>query len=123
MIERIRSIMILKKIFENIKGKQKLKILKYNKKMKLKLNIKLKDYSDYLLLKELNQKYNLNIKDLDIKDLKLDNKENIDEIFEYINKLEFKELKKLDLSEIGIKDIQILEKFTFFNAFIFDILF
>ena len=55
---------ILKEIFENIKNKRKLNIIKYNKRIKDKLNINKKDYEIYITLREFNDIYNINIKEI-----------------------------------------------------------
>ena len=39
MLENVKSKYILKEIFENLKNKRKLKIIKYNKRIRLRLNI------------------------------------------------------------------------------------
>ena len=61
MLNDIKSNFILKIIFEYIKRKQKLKIIKYNNRILNKLNITSKDFEIYSLnnklLKEFNNKY------------------------------------------------------------------
>ena len=115
MLEKIRSKAILKKIFINLKKRKELKILKYNKKLMFKLNIQKKDFEDYKILKELNQKYSLNIKDIDVRCLRFEEKNNIEKIFEYINKIEFKELIGLYINKTNLSDIKILERCKFEN--------
>jgi len=66
-------------------------------KLKSKLNIK-----DFLPLEDFNKKFNLEIKDNHITELKLCNKNYNDEIVEYIGKLDLKKLKMLSLSENDI---------------------
>ena len=51
-----------------------LKISKYNKHLQNKLNIGIKDFQNFSDLKEMNVIYHTNIKDTDIKCLKLINK-------------------------------------------------
>ena len=97
MLNKIRSLLILKTIFKNLRQRLKLKILKCNKNLLFKLNIKLKDFQDYELLNGLNKKFNLNIRDTDIKILELNNKENINEILEYIVKINFRGIIELSL--------------------------
>ena len=71
MLDNVMSKYIVKEIFENIKNKRKLNIIKCNKKIKMKLDINKKDFEIYITLKEFNNKYNINIEDIDIKELKL----------------------------------------------------
>ena len=71
MLDNVKNKYILKEIFESIKNKRKLNIIKYNKRIKRKLNINKKDYEIYISLREFNNKYNINIEDLDIKELNL----------------------------------------------------
>ena len=61
----------------------------------------------------MNQKFNLNIKDIEIKELNLKDKYLGNEILEYLKKIEFKELKELDLSDNTISDIKVLDKVKF----------
>ena len=51
MLDKMRSKYILKELFENIKNKRKLNIIKYNKRIKDKLNINKKDYEIYITLR------------------------------------------------------------------------
>ena len=71
MLDNVKSKYIIKQIFENIKNKRKLNIIKYNKRIKIKLDIDKKDFEIYITLKEFNNKYKINIEDIDIKELKL----------------------------------------------------
>ena len=110
MLEGIRSKYILSLIFQNLKQKTKLKILKNNKKLKKKLNIKLKDFEQYQKLKELNHKLNLNIEDTNIKKINLSrmcigNKE-----FQYLGQVEFGNLEALNLNQNNLTNINALEK-------------
>ena len=110
MIDNVKSKYIVKEIFENIKNKRKLNIIKYNKKIKIKLDINKKDFEIYITLKEFNFKYNTNIQDIDIKELKL----NIgNEGLKDLVKINFNNLEVLDLSYNKISDINILEKVKF----------
>ncbi len=47
ILNKIRSSYILKRIFENINQKNRLELIKYNKKFQKRLTIKLKDYKKY----------------------------------------------------------------------------
>ena len=113
MLDKVKSIYILKKIFEKIKKKRKINIIKYNKRIIVKLNINKEDFEIYIMLKELNNKYNTNIKDLDIKELNLGARQIENEGLKVLVKIKFKELNKLDLSFNKISDISILDKANF----------
>ena len=115
MLNKIRSKKILKDIFVNIKKRIRLNILKYNKKFLNKLNINKKDFEEFKLLDELNQKLDLDIKDIDTARLNLDTNKFDDEILEYFYKINFNELKELDLKIKRISDLKILEKIKFEN--------
>ena len=78
--------------------------------MKDKLNIHLKNYQDFQLIKELNQKFNLKIKDIDIELLDIQDKNLENEIFKYFNKIEFYELREINLNENKISNLNDLEK-------------
>ena len=67
MLDNVKSKYIVKEIFENIKNKRKLNIIKYNKRITTKLNINKEDLEIYKTLKEFNNNYNTNIEDTDIK--------------------------------------------------------
>ena len=62
------------KIFTNVKNKRKLKIVKYNKRILKKLNITKGNFKAYEIFKEFNEKYGLNIEDINIKELNLNKK-------------------------------------------------
>ena len=70
-MDKIKSKYIIKEIFNNMKNKRKLKIIKYNKKLYNKLDLEKKDFKVYEILQEFNNKYNINIEDIDIKELNL----------------------------------------------------
>ena len=71
MLINVKSKYILKEIFEKIKNKRKLKIVKYNKSIKDKLNINKEDFEIYLTLKDFYNKYNKKIEEINIKELSL----------------------------------------------------
>ena len=101
----------MKTIFKNIHNKIKLKIIKYNKYMIRRLDIKKEDFKIYETLKEFNEKLKLNIIDIDIKELDLSwNKISDIKVLENVN---FKVLKELNLSSNKISDIKVLEKVKF----------
>ena len=113
MLVKIRSKYIIKEIFNNMKNKRKLNIIKYNKKILGRLNINKEQFENYITLKEFNNKYYTNIEDIDLKELNLSNK-NIDyEGLKDLVKIKFKELNKLNLSENEITDINILERVNY----------
>ena len=66
MFENIKNKYILEMIFQCLKHKRKLKIIKTNKKMLDKLEITIKDFQVYETLKKFNEKFSSNIEDLDI---------------------------------------------------------
>ena len=113
MLDNVKSKYIIKKIFEKLKNKRKLNIIKYNKKILGRLNINKEHFDNYIKLKEFNNKYYTNIEDIDIKELNLKNKNIINKGLKLLFKIEFKELNKLDLSRNEISDISILEKVNF----------
>ena len=76
MFTKIKSKLILSYIFDNLRKRVKLKIVKHNKLLTEKLNIKVKDYLQYYNLKEFNKIYKLNIEDIDVDELELNNKKN-----------------------------------------------
>ena len=86
MLENIKSKYIIKEIFENIKNKRKLNIIKYNKRLLVRLNINKEEFEIYLILKEFNNKYNTNIEDIDKNELNLiDNKISDISVLEKVN--------------------------------------
>ena len=115
MFNTIRSKYILKAIFNYLKKRISLKISKYNKHLQNKLNIGIKDFQNFSDLKEMNVIYHTNIKDTDIKCLKLINKKINDDKLEILSKIEFNNLKELNLSENLISDISLLEKVNLNN--------
>ena len=112
---------ILKEIFKYIKNRTKLNIIKYNKKILDILYITKEDFKVYESLKEFNEIFNLNIRDIDIEELDLSMKINDIEKLKYLNNITFKDLKKLILKENHISDITILEKFQFYKLEILDL--
>ena len=126
MLQKIRCKYLLEIIFHNMKKRKRMKILKYNKNILSKINIAKEDFKTYELLKEFNQKFNLEIEDTDVEALNLCDK-NIDNIgLEYLIKIGFKKLKLLNLGinedsenrkiiKKNYIDINILQKFKFEN--------
>ena len=98
MLDNVKSKYIVKEIFENIKNKRKLNIVKYNKRIKIKLDIDKEDFEIYITLKEFNNKYYINIKDIDIKELLLSNRFKGKEDLKNLVKINFNKLEILNLN-------------------------
>ena len=113
MLKDIKSNYIVVRIFEMMKNKRKMKIIKYNKSMAGKLDITTEDFKVYETLREFNQEHNLNIEDIDINILDLSGKNLGNEIFEDLNRIKLKRLENLNLSNNNISDINNLEKEAF----------
>ena len=118
MLKNIKSKFILNLIFGYLKNKIKLKIVKHNKNLLFKLNIGFEDFQKYQLIKELNWKYNTNIKDINAPKLEFKYKlkkyrENKKEVLEYIEKIGFRDLKELYIFYGNISDITKLENVRF----------
>ena len=83
------------------------------------LNYPLKEfiqlYNSEKILKAFNQKYNLNIGDINIIKLNLNWKKIGNEGLKHLCKIEFKELKELNLCGNYISDIKVLENVKFEN--------
>ena len=90
MLDKIKSEYIIKEIFNDMKNKRKLKIIKYNKRLYNKLDLGKKDFKVYEILQEFNKKYNINIEGIDIRELNLNNCSiNIGGL-KYLKRIEFK---------------------------------
>ena len=68
MLNKVRSNYIQKAIFGSINNRRKLRIVKYNKRICIKLNNTKKDFEIYESLKKFNEEFNLSIIELDIKE-------------------------------------------------------
>ena len=99
MLTKINSEYILNIVFDNLKKKMKLKILKYNKNMLKLMNLGKKDFNDFLL-KEINEELNTKIEDIEIKSLILRNKNLGNLKLICLNKLESKDLKEIQKYQI-----------------------
>ncbi len=86
MFNKIRSNKVLSNIFGSIKNRMKMKIVKYNKNVQKRLNIYKEDYEKFVIIKEFNTKYNLNLNDIDEKVIDLHEKNSGEEILKYMNK-------------------------------------
>ena len=115
MLDNIRSIKILNIILQIITKRKELNIFKKNKKMMNKLNIKKEDFEQFLILKEINLKFNLDIKDIDIKELNLGNKNLENDVIDYLTKIKFNRLKVLNFEKNNISDIKGLENIVKFK--------
>ena len=113
MLNNIKSIKILNIIIGTLKKRIELKLFKYNKKMIKKLNIKKEDFEQFILLKEMNIKFKLNIKDIDINKLCLVNKNLENNFIEHLNKIRFNNLNFLILEKNNITDIKGFENANF----------
>ncbi len=100
MLTKINSEYILNIVFDNLKKKMKLKILKYNKNMLKLMNLGKKDFNDFLILKEINEELNTKIEDIEIKSLILRNKNLGNSKLICLNKLESKDLKEIQKYQI-----------------------
>ena len=74
MLDNVKNNNIIKEIFGNMRNKRKLNIIKYNKRILIRLNINKEQFENYIILKEFNEKYNTDIEDIDIKQLNLEDK-------------------------------------------------
>ena len=77
------------------------------------INNNLTEIENEKLIKEMNIKYDLKIQDNKIHELYINDRPIGDEIFQYINKLEFKQLKELYLQYDWISDINALKNAKF----------
>ena len=100
MLNEIKRKNVLKIIFEKLRMKKILNLLKYNKRLLDKLKININDYKDYLVLKQLNDKFSLNIDNTKIQSLDIGNNFLGNEILIYLNKIKFTNLKELNISRI-----------------------
>ena len=113
MLKTIKSNFIIKTIFKNIHNKIKLKIIKYNKYMLGRLDIKTENFKNYELLKEFNELLKLNIIDIDIKKLNLNRKDIGNKELELLKNLDFGALERLYLGGNKISDIKVLANVNF----------
>ena len=114
MLDKIRSKKILNDIFENLKKKVKIKILKYNKRMLNKFNIKEKDFKDFELIKILKEKYRIKIiNDIEAKSIDISDHPYNRQVLLYLYRIQFTNLKELNLSLNGLSDIGILKILKF----------
>ena len=109
----------LRLMFELLKNKIKLKITKYSKKLQQKLNITKKDFENYIKLKEFNEKFKIDIKDINSTIIDIANPycpyNLTNEGLEHLSSINFKEIKELDLGYNNISDITPIIKDIFSN--------
>ena len=113
MLVNLRSNFIFRRIFNNLLKRKKLQLLRRNKKFQKKLNITKKDFLEFKTLNQINQKYNLGVKDIEIEQLFQIGGGHPNKIIEDICKMAFAQLKELDLSENIISDIKELKNAKF----------
>ena len=113
MLEKIRSKFILKLIFGQLLKRIKLNILKYNKNLLSKLNLGKKDFEDFIYLKRIRKKFGIKIKEIEIEKIDLSDKNSGFHVFEELKKIEFRNLKELNLSNNELLDIKDLRKLKF----------
>ena len=110
MLNKIKSKYILDFIFQNVKNKLKLKLIKHNNALLTRLNITKEDFKVYGALKEFNKELNLYFGDIDIEEIDLSKKNiEIERVIHHLNQVKFKELKKLLLNNDFISDIKSLK--------------
>lgn len=98
-MNKIKSLVVIKKIIKHLTEPLKLKIFNYNKKWQKKLDIKLNDYIAYVLLKE-EENFMENVMKTE-KVIKKENKEKLKKILiryfkykiKYLNKNLFNNIK------------------------------
>ena len=108
-MNKIKSPYIIKQVFENVKNRIMLNILKYNKILLDKLNITIEDYKNEHI-RDFNERFQLNIKNTDVKELNLSFKNMTDKDLDYFDKYKFNQLVILNLSINKLTNIKILEK-------------
>ena len=114
MLNEIKSSFILNMIFDNLKKRLKLKIINHNKNLINRLDIEIKDFRRYKLLKNLNNNHILKIDDFDnVKEINLSKNLDYNCILECLSTIELNDLKILDLSNNKIDNINILMKVNF----------
>ena len=115
MLKNVRSKLILMIIFNNIKFRRKLIMVKHNKILLIKLNITNEDFKLIEELKLFNKKYKTNIEDINTNELNLSDKEINNEELENLNIYKFKKFKILDLTLNQISNIKPLKNFKLEN--------
>ena len=115
MLYAIKCNYILNLIFYHLKANLKLKLLKHNKELQDKLDINIENFKEYNYLFNMNNMFHLNINDINIEILSLSGQSLGNEILNYLNKINFSELKELDISENEISEINELKNAKFYK--------
>ena len=112
MFNYIKSKVVKNLILNKLQKRIKLKLLKYNKKLMELLNITKKDFNEFVELKELSKELKIDIKDFEIAQLDLSNKNIDDKKLEYfLEKFQlFQLLKELNLGNNNITSLDKFEK-------------
>jgi len=95
MLKNITSSYVLKKIFDYLKNKRKLKIIKCNRRMLDFLNIVKEDFQVYKTLKEFNEKFSANIEDTNIRELNLMVADIKNKGLEFLNRIKIHKFKNI----------------------------
>ena len=115
MLDNIKSNLIMIIIFNNVKNKRKLKILKYSKRMMNRINITKENFQEYAKLKEFNNKYETNIGDIEIKELNIYRKNIGNKGLKDLFSINFRGLSHLNLGMNELSDISGLENVNLKN--------
>ena len=91
-------------IIGKLKKRIELKLVKYNNILINKLNITQEDFENFKSLKEMYQKFNLDIKDIEIEELNLRSKSSCNKLLEYLKRIELKLIKynKILINKLNI---------------------
>ena len=121
MLNGVKSKIILKKIFGNVPRTTKLEVIKYNHNLQNTLNINLRDIQTHNLIQKVIQTHFVYIEDIDIEKLEFYQNEFVNDILEDLHKAEFKRLKKLNLNDNYLSDINVLRKMKLNELLILDL--
>ena len=115
MLANISNKYIIELLFTYMRDIRKLIIIKYNKNLKERINMTNKDYEVYRNLVVFNKTYKTNIEDINIKELNLTRKRIKIDAISILNKIEFKDLKILNLSNNEVSNLSGLKSASFKN--------
>ena len=110
MMIRIKSRYILQIIFTHLKNRKKLNLFKHNKNHLSYFNITKEDFNIYNKIKEFNEKYKVDIEDVDIEELVLIQKNLGNKGLEDLIQIELKQLKILYLHNDDDEDSEKIDK-------------
>ena len=113
MLNNIKSKIVFGKIFNHLKMKIRMKIVKYNKNLLNKLDISIKNFQELGPFKEFKKIFNLNDEIEDITKLNLKKKVENVEALKYFNQINFFNLKELYLNKNKLKEINLLANAKF----------